>query len=125
MKVAGSTSPLADDVIVLLMEVQRLKRLAKPNRSPKTRTKVRHINTTSRTVFIDERGGGYGSEYPNPNYGKVCPCKDCKESGGKRFTSQALIDKVEENVRLAEEGKRYAKAAWRDTRKSDYDGRLG
>jgi hypothetical protein len=78
----------------LVQEVKRLQKLAKPNRKPKTRNTVRHINTTARRITIDERGGGYGYEIDNPDYGKVCPCKDCKESGGKRFTMQALIDKA-------------------------------
>ena len=81
-------------VNALIAEIERLQKLAKPNRKPKTRNTVRHINTTARTITVDERGGGYGYEIDNPDYGKVCPCKDCKESGGKRFTMQALIDKA-------------------------------
>jgi hypothetical protein len=101
-----------ETVLTLIAEVERLQRLAKPNRKPKTRNTVRHINTTARRITIDERGGGYGYEIDNPDFGKVCPCKDCKESGGKRFTMQALIDKANENVR--------------DGKKGDYyDGRLG
>ena len=108
MKVAGSTSPLADDVIVLLMEVQRLKRLAKPNRKPKTRNVVRHVNTSSRVIY----GGQYGTErFDNPNYGKVCPCKDCAAGIDKRTDVQRLTDKW-----LAEH----------DGKSGDYyDGRLG
>lgn len=85
MKVAGSTSPLADDVIALLMEVQRLKRLAKPNRAPKTRTvKILHRYES----WSDGRNGiEHGKRVEDAI---TCPAKDsgcpeCKRRNGSFY----------------------------------------
>ena len=97
-----------ETVLALIAEVERLQRLAKPNRKPKTRNVVRHVNTSSRVIY----GGQYGTErFDNPNYGKVCPCKDCAAGIDKRTDVQRLTDKW-----LAEH----------DGKSGDYyDGRLG
>lgn len=77
-------------VNALIAEVERLQKLARPNRKPKTRNVVRHVNTSSRVIY----GGQYGTErFDNPNYGKVCPCKDCAAGIDKRTDVQRLTDK--------------------------------
>lgn len=96
MRVAGSTSPLADDVFTLLAEVARLKKLAKPNRKPKTRNVIRHIDTVSKIVYYTERGGDW-NPMENPNYGKVCPCKDCANGIDNRDAVRKAIDSYHES----------------------------
>ena len=87
-----------ETVLALLAEVERLKKLARPNRKPKTRNVIRHIDTVSKIVYYTERGGDW-NPMENPNYGKVCPCKDCEskranesESYGKKIYSKNKVD---------------------------------
>ena len=65
-----------ETVLALLAEVERFQKLAKPNRKPKTRKVVRHVNTTSPVIYANYNGGS--EAYRNPDFGKVCPCKDCE-----------------------------------------------
>jgi hypothetical protein len=55
-----------------------------------SKTRNRHVNTTSRIIF----GGEHGTDrFDNPNYGKVCPCKDCKAGIDKRDSVRRAMDK--------------------------------
>lgn len=80
-----------ETVLALLAEVERLQKLAKPNRKPKTRNVVKHIDTVSKIVYYTERGGDW-NPMENPNYGKVCPCKDCANGIDKRDAVRKAID---------------------------------
>ena len=77
-------------MLELIAEVERLQKLARPNRKPKTRKVVRHVNTTSPVIYANYNGGS--EAHPNPDFGKVCPCKDCANGIDNRDSVRKALD---------------------------------